>query len=62
MDQLIERIYALSLDDIQKLEKTEIKINQQIVYDEKYYYFLLVGVGLIFGVEFLRRLLLRDIV
>lgn len=50
------------LDDIQKLEKTEIKVNHQIVYDEKYYYFLLIGVTLIFGVEVLRRLILKDLV
>lgn len=50
------------LDDIQKLEKTEIKVNQQIVYDEKYYSYLLIGVALIFAVEVLRRLLLKDVV
>jgi Ca-activated chloride channel family protein len=49
------------LDDIQKLEKTEIKVNTQIVYDEQYYQYLLMGVALIFGVEVLRRLLLRDV-
>lgn len=50
------------LSDIQKLEKTEIKVNNQIVYDEKYYDFLLMGVVIIFMVEVLRRLLLKDIV
>lgn len=50
------------LDDIQKLEKTEIKVNHQVVYDEKYYTYLLIGVALIFGVEVLRRLLLKDVV
>lgn len=50
------------LDDIQKLEKTEIKVNHQVVYDEQYYTFLLMGVALIFGVEVLRRLLLKDVV
>lgn len=49
------------LDDIQKLEKTEIKVNHKIVYDEQFYSFLLMGVALIFVVELLRRLLLRDI-
>lgn len=49
------------LTDIQKLEKTEIKVNHQIVYDEQYYQYLLMGVGLIFLVEVLRRLLLRDV-
>jgi hypothetical protein len=44
------------------IEKTEIKVNQQIVYDEKYYFYLLMGIVLIFVVELLRRLFLRDIV
>lgn len=50
------------LDDIQKLEKTEIKVNHQIVYDEMYYSYLLIGVALLFGVEVFRRLLLKDVV
>ena len=49
------------LGDIQKLEKTEIKVNHQIVYDEKYYIYLLIGVAILFGVEVLRRLLLKDV-
>lgn len=49
------------LDDIQKLEKTEIKVNNQIVYDEQYYQYLLIGVALIFSAEVLRRLLLKDV-
>ncbi len=49
------------LDDIQKLEKTEIKVNQQIIYDELFYSYLLLGVSLIFGVEVSRRLFLRDV-
>lgn len=50
------------LTDIQSLEKTEIKVNQQIVYDEKFYSFLLIGVALIFLTELLRRLVLKDVV
>jgi Ca-activated chloride channel family protein len=50
------------LRDIQKLEKTEIKVNHKIVFDEQYYNFLLIGVVLIALVEFLRRLLIRDVV
>lgn len=49
------------LDDIQKLEKTEIKVNHQVVYDEKYYSYLLIGVALLFAVEVLRRLLMKDV-
>lgn len=50
------------LTDIQDLEKTEIKVNHQVVYDEQYYFFLLVGVGLLLGTELLRRLVLKDVV
>ncbi len=49
------------LEDIQKLEKTEIKVNNRIVYDEKYYDFLLLGVGLMIITEILRRILLKDV-
>lgn len=49
------------LSDIQKLEKTEIKVNNQIIYDEKFYVYLLIGVALLFSVEVLRRLLLKDV-
>jgi Ca-activated chloride channel family protein len=49
------------LDDIQKLEKTEIKVNHQVVYDERYYSYLLIGVALLFAVEVLRRLLMKDV-
>lgn len=49
------------LKDIQSLEKTEINVNQQIVYDEKFYSYLLFGVCLIFLTELLRRLLLKDV-
>ena len=50
------------LDDIQKLEKTEIKVNHKIVYDEQYFHYLLIGLSLIFLVEIIRRLLLKDVV
>jgi hypothetical protein len=45
----------------QNLEKTEIKVNHKIVFDEQFYSYLLIGVSLIFLVEILRRLLLRDV-
>jgi len=50
------------LDEIQQLEKTEIKINSQIIYDEQYFRYLLIGVSLLVLVELLRRFLLKDIV
>jgi Ca-activated chloride channel family protein len=49
------------LDDIQKLEKTEIKVNHQIVYDEQYYSYLMIGVSLLMAVEILKRLLMKDV-
>ncbi len=49
------------LGDIQKLEKTEIKVNNQIVYDEQYFSYLLIGVSLLVAVEILRRLLMKDV-
>jgi Ca-activated chloride channel homolog len=49
------------LGDIQKLEKTEIKVNNQIIYDEKYYEYFLMGVALLFLAEVLRRALLKDV-
>jgi Ca-activated chloride channel homolog len=50
------------LDDIQNLEKTKIKVNHQIVYDEQYFLYLLLGVALFFAVEVLRRIFLKDVV
>lgn len=50
------------MDDIQKLEKTEIKVNNQIVYDEQYFKYLVTGVLLLLLTEILRRVLVKDIV
>lgn len=49
-------------DDIQQLEKTQIEVNQQIVYDEKYYPYLAAGVALLFLAGLTRRLVLKDLV
>ncbi len=50
------------LDDIQNLEKTEIKVNHKIVYDEKFYHYLMIGVAILFLVELIRKLFMRDVV
>ena len=50
------------LTDIQSLEKTEIKVQNQIVYDEKYFPALLNGIAILVIVELLRRLLLKEVV
>jgi len=56
-DQALKKI----LEDIQKLEKTKIKINNQIVYDEQFYFYLVMGIVLLFSVEIIRRIFLKDI-
>ncbi|MFY7993002.1 MAG: VWA domain-containing protein [Bacteriovoracaceae bacterium] len=50
------------LTDIQSLEKTEIKVQNQIVYDEKYFDALRNGIILLVLVELIRRLLLKEVV
>jgi Ca-activated chloride channel family protein len=57
-----ERALKNILDDIQKLEKTEIKVNHQIIYDEKFYDYLAIGVMILFLVELFRRIFLKDAV
>lgn len=47
-------------DEIGKLEKTKIEQNSQVVYDEKYHFYLLVGVLLFMATEVLRRFYLRE--
>jgi Ca-activated chloride channel family protein len=50
------------LQEIQNLEKTEIKNDNQIIYDEKYHKFLFWGVILFLLNELIRRIALREIV
>jgi Ca-activated chloride channel family protein len=57
-----DKALANILSDIQKLEKTEIKVNNRIVYDEQYYMYFAIGVALIFLVEVIRRLFLKDVI
>lgn len=49
-------------EDIQKLEKTQIEVNHQIVYDEKYYSYLLTGIILLMFSGLSRRFILKDLV
>lgn len=49
-------------DDIQQLEKTQIEVNQQIVYDEKYYSYLVIGLILLCLTGLIRRFGLKDVV
>lgn len=49
------------LSDLNKLEKTEIEKNEQIVYEELFYQFMVYGIALLIGAEVLRRFLLKDV-
>jgi len=49
------------LGEIQKLEKTEIKVSNKIVYDELYYSYLAIGVLALLLVEVLKRLMIKDV-
>ena len=48
------------LDEIQELEKTKIKSNNQIIYEELFYKYLLIGVLLFLISEGSRKLLLKE--
>lgn len=48
-------------DEIDDLEKTEIKVENQVIYEEHYYKYFVIGFALIALVELLKRLILRDI-
>lgn len=56
-----EEALELVLDDIDKLERTEIKVDNQVVYDEHYYRYFGVGFILLLISEVLRKTLLREI-
>ena len=47
-------------EEIQQLEKTEINVSSQIVYKEKYLFYLTIGVFLLMLSEIVRRILLRE--
>lgn len=49
------------LDDIENLEKTEIKVSKQVVYKELFFKFLLTGIFLLLLSELTRKLVLREI-
>ncbi len=50
------------LNEIQKLEKTEIKNFNQVVYDELFFIYLLYGLGLFLGSEILRKVVIREVI
>ena len=50
------------LTDINKLERTEIKVENQVIYDELYYRYFLWGFLLFVAAELMRRSVLREIV
>ncbi|MFZ4713022.1 MAG: VWA domain-containing protein [Bacteriovoracaceae bacterium] len=50
------------LSAIEKLEKTKINVSNQVVYDELYLNYLLIGVVLLFVTDFLRKVVIREVV
>ena len=47
-------------DEIQRLEKTEVNVNSRVVYQEKYLFYLAMGVFLLVVSEMFRRIFLRE--
>ena len=56
-EDALEKVFS----DIDRLERTEIKLNEQILYKEHYYKYFFSGFLLILFAELLRRLLLREV-
>jgi Ca-activated chloride channel family protein len=50
------------LDEIEKLERTEIKTSNKIIYEELYYKYLFIGVLILLIVELLSKLFLRSVI
>lgn len=50
------------LKEIERLEKTKINVQNQIVYDELYLNYLLIGVVLLLLTEILRKIILKEVV
>jgi Ca-activated chloride channel family protein len=48
------------LEEINKLEKTQIEQSGKIIYEELYFKYLLIGICLLFTTEISRRLILRE--
>lgn len=48
------------LEEINKLEKTQIEQSGRIIYEELYFKYLLIGVALLLGAELSRRFVLRE--
>ena len=48
------------LDEINKMERTQIEHSGKIIYQELYFKYLLIGIGLLLFTELSRRLLLRE--
>ena len=56
-EEALDRVF----EEINLLEKTEIKIDNQVVYEEHYYRYFLIGLILLLSIEASRRLLLREV-
>lgn len=55
-EEALEKVFS----DIDKLERTEIKLNEQIIYKEHYYKYYAFGFFLLLLVELLKKLLLKE--
>lgn len=50
------------LNEIEKLERTEIKTSNKIIYEELYYRYLFIGVLLLIGIELFSKLFIRSVI
>lgn len=49
------------LEEINKLERTQVEHSGRIIYQELYFKYLLIGISLLLGVEVSRRLFLKEV-
>ncbi len=54
--------FQQTLEDIDQLERSEVKGESQIVFDERYYRYIVIGIILFLISECLRRLMIRELV
>jgi Ca-activated chloride channel family protein len=55
-EEALEKVFS----DIDKLERTEIKLNEQIIYKEHYYKYFISGFLLLLLAELLKKLILKE--
>ncbi len=55
-----EKVLRLVMDEINNLEKSEVDALGKIIYDEKFLYYLIIGVSLLLALELFRKIILRE--